>query len=171
MNRERMLLRDVRRVQRVRKAFARSLTPTELRPPKKKKSQFAAWANGKAVRKNAHLTDGAQSALLAQTESVLGPMPRRAQVRSRSGSPAALIPTARSDAPRVGLLQTLRRFGVWLAAMNRYTFGTLVDRLRRRDSLERRAVRLRQSFEHAGGTLVKIGQQLSIRLDVLPARY
>lgn len=164
MNRERVLLRDVRRGQRVRKAVARSFTQPEVRPPKKKKPQYAAWANGSTP-------DGAPATLMTQTASVLGPMPRRAQVRRHSGSTAALIPDARSDARRVGLLQTLRRFGVWLTAMNRYSFGTLVDRLRGRDSVERRAVRLRQSFEHAGGTLVKIGQQLSIRLDVLPARY
>jgi ubiquinone biosynthesis protein len=36
---------------------------------------------------------------------------------------------------------------------------------------DRRAVRLRQVIEQAGGTLVKIGQQLSIRLDMLPTRY
>lgn len=44
----------------------------------------------------------------------------------------------------------------------------MLDVTRRVDSQARRAVRLRQAFERAGGTAIKIGQQLSMRLDLLP---
>ena len=41
----------------------------------------------------------------------------------------------------------------------------------RRASVERRAVRLRQVFEDAGPTFAKLGQQLSMRADMLPYAY
>jgi ubiquinone biosynthesis protein len=73
--------------------------------------------------------------------------------------------------PKVGLFQTLRRLGVWVSAFVGYQRGTLIDKLRGRDSEDRRAVRLRETFERVGGTFVKIGQQMSSRLDLLPVRY
>ena len=41
----------------------------------------------------------------------------------------------------------------------------------RRDNIQRRAVRLRRVFERAGPTFAKLGQQLSIRADILPYAY
>jgi ubiquinone biosynthesis protein len=41
----------------------------------------------------------------------------------------------------------------------------------RRDSTQRRAARLRHVFEEAGGSAAKIGQQLSLRADLLPYAY
>ncbi|HWE49965.1 MAG TPA: AarF/UbiB family protein [Bryobacteraceae bacterium] len=45
------------------------------------------------------------------------------------------------------------------------------DKIRGRDSLERRAVRLRKSIESLGGSAVKLGQQLAMRIDLLPYEY
>jgi ubiquinone biosynthesis protein len=45
------------------------------------------------------------------------------------------------------------------------------DRLRGMDSLERRAVRLRQFIEALGGSAVKLGQQMAMRIDFLPYEY
>lgn len=42
---------------------------------------------------------------------------------------------------------------------------------RRQAHLERQAVRLRRVLQRLGGTFVKVGQQLAIRTDVLPAAY
>jgi ubiquinone biosynthesis protein len=47
----------------------------------------------------------------------------------------------------------------------------MFDVLLRRDTVQRRAVRLRHLFESAGPTFAKLGQQLSIRADVLPYAY
>ena len=45
------------------------------------------------------------------------------------------------------------------------------DRLRGVDSLERRAVRLRGIIEKLGGSAVKLGQQMAMRIDLLPYEY
>jgi predicted unusual protein kinase regulating ubiquinone biosynthesis (AarF/ABC1/UbiB family) len=45
------------------------------------------------------------------------------------------------------------------------------DKLRGVDSVDRRAVRLRQFIESLGGSAVKLGQQLAMRIDLLPYEY
>ncbi len=45
------------------------------------------------------------------------------------------------------------------------------DKLRGIDSLERRAERLREFIELLGGSAVKLGQQLAMRIDLLPYEY
>jgi predicted unusual protein kinase regulating ubiquinone biosynthesis (AarF/ABC1/UbiB family) len=67
--------------------------------------------------------------------------------------------------------EALARLFVWMRALAWFGIGTVWDSVRRRGTEERRAVRLRQMFEKVGGTFVKIGQQMSIRLDLLPAAY
>jgi ubiquinone biosynthesis protein len=52
-----------------------------------------------------------------------------------------------------------------------YFFRNLLARLRGRNTQERRAVHLREAFESVGGTAIKLGQQLSIRSDILPYAY
>jgi len=63
------------------------------------------------------------------------------------------------------------RLLVWLAALSRFMFGVLWDIVRRRDTIERRAQRLLAVFQRVGGTVIKIGQQLAMRIDVLPQAY
>ena len=101
--------------------------------------------------------------------TVIHAMGRRQQVTSdKSYAPAQLqIPTR----VKVGWLRTWRRLMVWFSALLRFQLGNLWDALNKRDSEARRAVRLRQTFEHVGGTFVKIGQQMASRLDFLPQRY
>jgi ubiquinone biosynthesis protein len=74
-------------------------------------------------------------------------------------------------APRIGPLRLVQRLGVYLGAILYFVGGTLIDKLRRRDTQARRAVRLRRAFERVGGTFVKIGQQMASRLDLLPLQY
>src|SRR5438045_9101328 len=40
-----------------------------------------------------------------------------------------------------------------------------------RASIQRRAARLRRVFENIGGSFAKLGQQLSLRADILPYAY
>jgi ubiquinone biosynthesis protein len=75
------------------------------------------------------------------------------------------------DLPAAHPLRTLWRAGAWLSAFASFALRVLWDIGRRRDCIERRAMHLRVSIQGAGGTLVKLGQQLSLRLDLLPEAY
>jgi ubiquinone biosynthesis protein len=52
-----------------------------------------------------------------------------------------------------------------------FAINILFDILRGKDSPDQRAVRLRRAFEHAGGSFVKLGIHLSMRLDFMPWAY
>lgn len=68
-------------------------------------------------------------------------------------------------------LQVIVRLLAWSRAGLFIALGTLWDLLRRRDTPERRAARLRETIERMGGTFVKIGQQMAMRVDLLPMVY
>src|SRR5258707_14299682 len=57
---------------------------------------------------------------------------------------------------------------VWMPVTVEFPLGTLWAPVPRRDSRQRRAVRLRRAIEKRGGTLVKIGRHMAVRLDILP---
>jgi len=115
----------------------------------------------------------ATSAAPEPNEVVLRSMPRRPEsaVESAANFDAGPPPLRRGGIRKASLLEALARLLVWMRVLAYFASGTVWDSIRRRDTEERRAVRLRQMFETAGGTFVKIGQQMSIRLDLLPARY
>ena len=69
------------------------------------------------------------------------------------------------------IFSAIGRLFVWLTALMSFWGGTFWDRLRGRDTIERRAVRLRETLERTGATFIKFGQQLSVRADVLPYAY
>jgi ubiquinone biosynthesis protein len=68
-------------------------------------------------------------------------------------------------------LLVITRLFVYSTAALRWAFGTLWDRLVGHDSEERRAIRLRHQIERIGGTAVKLGQQMAMRIDMLPYDY
>jgi ubiquinone biosynthesis protein len=67
--------------------------------------------------------------------------------------------------------RSLGRLWTWLTLLSTIIFGGLIDRLLRRDTVERQAVRLRLALERAGGTFVKLGQQIAMRIDLVPWAY
>lgn len=90
------------------------------------------------------------------------------------------------EAVRAGVFRTALRLAELMAALSYFLAANLLDwlaldwlRLFRRRTVAdrglrlvgRRAVRLRQILQRLGGPFVKIGQQLSIREDVLPMAY
>jgi predicted unusual protein kinase regulating ubiquinone biosynthesis (AarF/ABC1/UbiB family) len=102
---------------------------------------------------------------------VVRSLPRRKQAKAPISQDYVQMQMKLPSVPKVGLLHTLRRLGVWLGALTKFQSATLWDRFHGRDSVGRRARRLRETFEAVGGTFVKIGQQMSSRLDLLPVQY
>jgi ubiquinone biosynthesis protein len=101
---------------------------------------------------------------------VIRPMPRR-EITHSIGALHVTVPRARRVYFKAGIILPTTRLFVWLSALIRFYFGNLVDRIRRRDSIDRRANRLRIVFEDVGGTFLKLAQQLSLRADMLPYEY
>ena len=107
---------------------------------------------------------------MGRAPGVIAPLPRRLHVGGKSessGSP----PMARSIEFSAGLFATFGRLFFWAWAITRYFGGALIDKILLRDSTQRRAVRLRETLESLGPTFIKLGQQLSVRADVLPYEF
>lgn len=100
---------------------------------------------------------------------VFAPLPRRRflEVRAADTTP----PKMRVVEFRVSRLRALRRLFVWLAMGLTLQAGMLWDWLRGQSSPARRAARLRRTFERAGGTFIRVGKYLTMRLDLLPWEY
>lgn len=102
-------------------------------------------------------------------EDVLVPIPRR---------PRIIAPVDDVRPPRIrkvtfhaGLGQSLGRLLLWLRVIFSVVGGRLADKVTGRDSVQRRATRLREALERVGGTFVKFGQQIAMRIDVVPWEY
>jgi len=59
----------------------------------------------------------------------------------------------------------------WFQLFFYFTFNIGLDILLRRDTPKRRALTLRRAFERNGGSFVKLGLHLSMRLDFMPWAY
>ena len=70
-----------------------------------------------------------------------------------------------------GIFRSLLRLIVWLTALARFGARVLLDVLIGRGSPERRARQLRETIESLGATFLKLGQQMSMRADLLPYVY
>lgn len=107
-------------------------------------------------------------------KSVIGSLPRRKSLVSEVFKGDPDLPSFRQrvdyDAP---LWFTLRRSFYWFRAVIAFFAGTLRDRVVPGyiDNNERRAERLYRIFATLGGSFLKIGQQLAIRIDILPYEY
>ena len=66
------------------------------------------------------------------------------------------------------LLFTFVRLLHWFLAIGRFRWAMLRDRLAGKVSPRQRGVRMRQMFEQMGGTAIKVGQQMAVRVDFLP---
>jgi ubiquinone biosynthesis protein len=141
-----------------------------MKRPRVRKIQSAAEAGltrwPKAVVVTSTENPGSPAASRAD---VLRPMPRRAPAQPFGEN--VIIPRARRVFFKAGLFRTISRLFVWAAGVVRFFSGNLVDIVLLRDTVERRAVRLRSIFEHTGPSFAKLGQQLSIRADLLPYAY
>jgi ubiquinone biosynthesis protein len=81
------------------------------------------------------------------------------------------LPMARRVTFKPGVVLPFLRLFVWLWIAVRLFAGNLLDMILRQSSVERSAARFRESLERAGGSFIKLGQQLSLRADILPYAY
>ena len=72
---------------------------------------------------------------------------------------------------RPGVFLPCVRLAVWLAVALTFFCGNALDSLLGRASVQRRAARFRRCLEWAGASMIKVGQQLSVRADLLPYAY
>ncbi|MCC6191423.1 MAG: AarF/ABC1/UbiB kinase family protein [Anaerolineales bacterium] len=133
------------------------------------------WHNGPKAPPRKRQAAGSRPALPGAISvpldgNVLGSMPRRPRLISPTSVTVASPPI---DLPafKVSLRQALGRLGRWLALIAALLAGNTWDRLLRRDTVERRAARLRRGLERVGGTFVKLGQQVAMRIDLVPWEY
>jgi ubiquinone biosynthesis protein len=99
------------------------------------------------------------------------PLSRRKQAKGHVAEYYVQIQMTLPTIPKVSWWQMIQRLGVWLGAFLYFQRSTFMDKLHGRDSIAQRALHLRETFEKIGGTFVKIGQQMSSRLDMLPMQY
>jgi ubiquinone biosynthesis protein len=101
---------------------------------------------------------------------LLNAMPRRQLVHKIETAHVAL-PMARRVVFRPGIFLPCLRLLVWLWVAVRFFSGNAWDALLGRSSIQRRAVRFREALQWAGAGCIKVGQQLSVRADILPYAY
>jgi predicted unusual protein kinase regulating ubiquinone biosynthesis (AarF/ABC1/UbiB family) len=102
--------------------------------------------------------------------NVLRPMQRRKRVHDFS-SAHVVLPMARRVTFRPGIILPIVRIFVWFWVCVKFFVGNGYERLLGRSTVQRRAERLREIFEDAGASFSKLGQQMSMRADILPYAY
>ncbi len=92
----------------------------------------------------------------------------RTQVK-RLSAPTHLM--AQQEVFKAGISRAASRLLIWMALAFRLLLGNFTDFILGRSSIERRATRLRLVLQSGGTTFIKIGQQMSLRIDLLPYQY
>lgn len=106
---------------------------------------------------------------ILESPGEIADLPRRQFINVSSGDTD--LPQMRFVAFQVNHLRALRRFFNWIQLLLNFSVNTLFDVLLRRDSASRRARRLRRAFERSGGSFIKLGIHLSLRVDLIPWVY
>ncbi len=148
----------------------------EGNPPKIRKRVQRAVQNWRKFRVQSQNGDRPSSQIEPSNTSeghsrqdVIARIPRR-EFSSQAVSDISL-PVVEALAFKTSRIKALSRLFIWLSMIIYFWGGNLWDRIRRRDSEARQAVRLRRAFERAGGTFIKFGQQMAMRIDLLPWAY
>jgi ubiquinone biosynthesis protein len=92
-------------------------------------------------------------------------LPRRQAINVSAGDTE--LPQMRFVAFQANNLHAVLRFFTWIKLLMIYAGHTFLDKIRGRDTIVRHAVHLRQAFEGAGGSFIKLGIHLSMRLDLI----
>ncbi|HEY5728955.1 MAG TPA: AarF/UbiB family protein, partial [Anaerolineales bacterium] len=144
-------------------------TQEDLKPIHIRQSVFEAVMEWKS-RQVAVTGFGGERGESLPAESILQSMPRRQQSVA-SDERKLWIPYMELLPIRNTFGRSLWRLFTWMRVILSIVLGNFFDQILRRDTVERRAVRFRVALERGGGTFVKLGQQLAMRVDLLPWAY
>jgi ubiquinone biosynthesis protein len=112
----------------------------------------------------------AEAPIMTDYSDIVRPMSRR-RLSHLIDTVHTPLPRARRVVFRAGIIRPIGRLFVWIWGFTRFLWGNTLDRLWGRSTEQSRAIRLRSVFEDAGATFTKLGQQLSMRADILPYAY
>src|SRR5258706_6213511 len=104
-----------------------------------------------------------------QRAGVLAELPRRRFLEVSAGD--ASLSQMRFISFKVNHLRSVRRLFSWFQLLLYFIFNIGIDIFLRRDTAKQRALRFRRAFERNGGSFVKLGLHLSMRLDFMPWVY
>ena len=135
------------------------------------RTQRAAAAGVEAWRRRLGVTAGETEFRPRDLETLLQPLERPLGLGVASRDEQTSPPRRQQEIFKAGLPRSFSRLLIWITGAFRFACLVLWDWLLRRNTRERRAVRLRRTFEAMGTTFIKLGQQLSMRLDLLPYTY
>ena len=110
-----------------------------------------------------------ETARNSEPAGILAGLPRRQFIEFPTGD--ASLSQMRFVSFKANHWRALKSFFGWLILLLYFSLGIAVDILLGRDSPGQRAIRLRRSFERKGGSFVKLGIHLSMRLDFMPWAY
>jgi len=102
-------------------------------------------------------------------QGILADLPRRQFLDISTGD--VTLSQMRFISFKVNYFRAVTSFFRWLQLILNFSIGITFDFLTGRDVPEQRALRLRRAFEFAGGSFIKLGIYLSMRLDFMPWTY
>jgi len=114
------------------------------------------------------MSDLATSTAENERPGVLADIPRRQFVKV---STSESLPQMRFVSFTASHLHSLRHLFTWFRLLLYFFTNTAFDVLLGRDTPARRALRLRRAFERNGGSFIKLGIHLSMRVDFIPWVY
>jgi ubiquinone biosynthesis protein len=157
---------------RVREAISRANARQQIQLDEPDRIRIRLARNGRVRLTGLPVPEALQpESLIVEDGPVVRALPRRRQVQAPQLKQVSQPRMSLESRPKIGAVATLWRLFVWIGAGRFFILGNFWDRLRGRDTEQRRAVRLREAFERVGGTFVKIGQQMASRLDLIPLSY
>ena len=102
---------------------------------------------------------------------VIGPLPRRKLIASKRQEFDRDQYVFQSTNIDVSFFRIAQRIAIWLWFLLRWSAREAIARLQNQSSPKEKAVRLRETFESLGTTFIKLGQQLSLRADLIDQEY